>query len=52
MLRILERIAKKVGARTDDDPHLQVLEQATQPEKLVDQIEKTSKQNSQASGKK
>jgi len=27
MLTLLERIAKKVGVRTDDDPHLQVLEQ-------------------------
>jgi uncharacterized membrane protein len=43
MLTLLERIAKKVGARTDDDPHLQVLEQATQPRKLVDQIEQTTK---------
>jgi uncharacterized membrane protein len=52
MLAILERIAKKVGARTDDDPHLQVLEQATQPEKLVDQIEETTKQNAQAPAQK
>jgi uncharacterized membrane protein len=49
MLTILERIATKVGARTDDDPHLQVLEQATRPEKLVEQIEETIKQNSQTS---
>jgi hypothetical protein len=34
-----------VGAKTDDDPHLQVVEQATQPEKLVDQVEETTKQN-------
>jgi uncharacterized membrane protein len=46
MLTILERIAKKVGAKTDDDPRLQVLEQATQPEKLVDQIEKAKAENS------
>jgi hypothetical protein len=52
MLTILERIAKKVGAKTDDDPHLQVLEQATQPKKLVDQIEETTKQNTRASGEK
>jgi uncharacterized membrane protein len=48
MLTLLERIAKKVGARTDDDPHLQVLEQSTQPEKLVDQIEETTKQSTKA----
>jgi uncharacterized membrane protein len=47
-LTLLERIAKKVGARTDDDPHLQVLEQATQPERLVDQIEETTKQSTKA----
>jgi hypothetical protein len=35
MLTILERIAKKVGARTDD-PHLRVLEQAARPEELVE----------------
>jgi uncharacterized membrane protein len=52
MLTLLERIAKKVGARTDDDPHLQVLEQATQPEKLVDQIEETTRQSGRASAKK
>ena len=46
MLRMLERIAEKVGARTDDDPTLQVLDQATHPEKLVEQIEKASPQSS------
>jgi hypothetical protein len=45
MPMLLERVARKVGARTDDDLHLQVLEQATQPGKLVDQIEETTKQN-------
>ena len=44
MLKLLERIAEKVGARTDDDPSLQVLEQSTRPEKLVDQIEKATQQ--------
>jgi uncharacterized membrane protein len=42
MLRMLERIAEKVGANTDDDPSLQVLDQATNPERLVEQIEKAS----------
>ena len=46
MLRMLERISKKIGAETDDDPHVQVLEQVTQPEKLADQIERNAKQNS------
>jgi uncharacterized membrane protein len=45
MLTLLERIAKRVGAKTDDDPTLQVLEQATRPERLVDQIEQAQAQN-------
>lgn len=44
MLRMLQRIAEKVGAKTDEDPSLQVLDQATHPEKLVEQIEKATKQ--------
>jgi uncharacterized membrane protein len=44
MLTLLERIAHKVGAKTEDDPSVQVLEQATQPEKLVEQIEEATKQ--------
>ena len=44
MLKLLERIAQKVGASTDDDPHVQVLEQATRPEKLVEQIEQAANQ--------
>ena len=44
MLKLLERIAHKVGASTEDDPHVQVLEQATRPEKLVEQIEEATKQ--------
>jgi uncharacterized membrane protein len=46
MLRMLERIAEKVGANTEDDPSLQVLDQATNPEKLVEQIEQASTQGS------
>ena len=42
MLKILERIADKVGANTQDDPSLQVLEQSTRPEKLVEQIEEAT----------
>ena len=38
MLKLLERIAEKVGAVTNDDLTLQVLE----PEKLVEQIEKAT----------
>jgi uncharacterized membrane protein len=43
LLRMLERIAEKVGAKTDEDPSLQVLDQATHPEKLIEQIEKAAK---------
>ena len=39
MLQVLEQIAKKVGARVDDDPQIRALEQATRPEALVQQIE-------------
>jgi len=46
MLRMLESIAEKVGANTDDDPSLQVLDQATNPEKLVEQIDQASPQSS------
>ena len=46
MLKILGRIAERVGAKIDDDPSVQVLEQATRPEKIVDQIEEASQQSS------
>ena len=52
MLTIIERIAKKLGVRTDDDPSLQVLEQATRPEKLVQQIEETGKQTARVTAQK
>jgi uncharacterized membrane protein len=51
MLTILDRIAKKVGAITDDDPSVQVLEQATRPEKLVDQIEQAMPTSANSSPK-
>jgi uncharacterized membrane protein len=46
MLKILGRIAERVGAKIDDDPSVQVLEEATRPEKIVDQIEEASQQSS------
>lgn len=39
MLQLLERIAAKLGAE-DDDPTVKVLEEATRPDKLIEQIEK------------
>ena len=43
MLTMLMRIGEKVGAQIDDDPTVQVLEQATRPEKLGEQIEEAIK---------
>jgi uncharacterized membrane protein len=39
MLSMLKRIAEKLGVQTDDDQTIHVLEQATRPGKLVEQIE-------------
>jgi uncharacterized membrane protein len=41
MLRLLQQIATKVGADVAPDSHARVLEQSTNPEKLVEQIEQT-----------
>lgn len=46
MLRMLESIADKVGASIDDDPSLQVLNQDTNPDKLVEQIDQASPEGS------
>ena len=40
MLNLLEQIAGKMGLSVDDNPSLKVLDQATNPEKLAEQIEK------------
>jgi uncharacterized membrane protein len=39
MIAMLQAIAAKVGAKIDQDPHLQALSEETAPEKLVQQIE-------------
>ena len=39
MLRILDKIATKLGI-ADDDPSIAVLEQATRPDKLAEQIDR------------
>ena len=44
MLKLLERIAQKIGASTEDYPSVHVLEQSTRPEKLVEQIEEAAEQ--------
>jgi len=41
MLRMLQQIATKVGADVAQDSHAKVMEQPTNPEKLVEQIEQT-----------
>jgi uncharacterized membrane protein len=42
MLTMLQQIADKVGVDFSQDPAIQVLEQATRPETLVEQIERAS----------
>jgi len=39
ILQLLDRMAKKMGLYEQDDPEIQVLEQATRPETLARQIE-------------
>jgi uncharacterized membrane protein len=42
MLSLLKEIAEKLGIDPNKDPKIAVLEQATHPEKLLEQIEKNS----------
>lgn len=49
ILQILAQIAERVGVKIEDDPTVQVLEQATRPEKLVEQIVQASEQKHAAS---
>ncbi|HZJ17561.1 MAG TPA: DUF1003 domain-containing protein [Chthoniobacteraceae bacterium] len=39
MLTLLEAMARKMGVDSKEDPDIEVLEQATRPEKLVEQID-------------
>jgi uncharacterized membrane protein len=39
MLMMLKQIANKIGADVSQDPDVNVLEQATRPDRLVEQIE-------------
>lgn len=45
VLWMLERIAEQVGADISGDPDLQVLEEATRPERLLEQIDTTLEEN-------
>jgi uncharacterized membrane protein len=46
MLQLLDRMAKKMGLYEDDDPEIEVLEQATRPETLARQIEDALREHS------
>ena len=41
MLQLLKEIAEKLGVNADKDPNVAVLEQATRPDKLLEQIDAT-----------
>lgn len=42
MLQLLKEIAQKLGIDPARDPHVEVLEQATQPDKLLEQIDEAA----------
>lgn len=42
MLKLLQAVAQKLGIEDDGDPSLQVLEQATRPDKLAQQIDRVA----------
>ena len=46
-LQLLEQIAKKLGVDATTDPDVKVLEQATRPDRLLEQIDKGVKQAGQ-----
>jgi uncharacterized membrane protein len=41
MLQMLKQIAEHIGVKVDDDPSVAVLEAATRPEKLLEQIDRS-----------
>jgi uncharacterized membrane protein len=45
MLQMLKKISEKLNVEIDDDPTVQILEQATRPEKLVEQIIQATEQS-------
>ena len=48
MLKMLEAIGKAVGAQVQGDPETEVLEQATRPENLAQQIDKAMEETDRA----
>ena len=51
MLQLLDAIARKLGVSQEDDPEIEALEQATRPETLARQIEKTFREQAGERGK-
>jgi uncharacterized membrane protein len=50
MLSLLHQIAVKLGADISQDPHIEVLAQATRPESLIEQIEETATKSTNSKG--
>lgn len=50
MLRLLDRMARKLGVGDDEDPDVHVLEQATRPETLAHQIEQSIREQGSSAG--
>ncbi len=50
ILWMLERVAKHVGADISGDPDVRILEEATRPERLLDQIDQTLQQTQKSNG--
>ncbi len=48
MLRLLEQMARKMGVGPAEDPDVAVLEEATRPERLVEQIDESVRQKDQS----
>jgi hypothetical protein len=50
MLKLLQGMARKMGIDPTADPDVEVLEQATRPEKLVEQIDESIRQSGSEAG--
>lgn len=48
MLSLLDAIAQKLGVNDQDDPEIEILEEATRPDRLVQQIEEVIEQKQRA----
>jgi hypothetical protein len=47
MLWMLQRIATQIGVHMADDPAIEILEEATRPEKLLEQIDNSLGEDSE-----